>query len=109
LFTLDELKIVKINVKGRQLNAETPQGTTLREQSTFARSDGSSGKTFGAVFDTDASDTVFRGERGVAEWQRISGAGNGGGAGKATKGSDGGNEKAGGSAWHYSAGTRIAA
>ena len=79
LFGLDELDIVSISVTGDGVESITPTGTTLREGASFTRGDGSTGNTYEALFETDATDTIFRGEKGVAEWQRPS-TGSGGGS-----------------------------
>ncbi len=66
LFGLDELDIVSISVTGDGVESITPTGTTLREGASFSFADGTTGNTYEALFETDASDTIFRGERGVA-------------------------------------------
>lgn len=68
LFSLADLGIVSLTVTSELLNATTPQGTLLRERGTFTRADGSTGNMFEAVFETDATDTIYRGEKGVAAW-----------------------------------------
>ena len=70
LFGLDELDIVSISTTGDGVESITPTGTTLREGASFTRGDGSTGNTYEALFETDATDTIFRGEKGIAEWQR---------------------------------------
>ncbi|MEM7778320.1 MAG: hypothetical protein AAF732_22290, partial [Pseudomonadota bacterium] len=68
LFSLAELDIVSIDAVGETLDAVTPQGTTLREKGGFTRGDGSTGDVYEAVFETDPTDTIFRGESGHAVW-----------------------------------------
>ncbi len=41
-------------------------GVTLREQAGFTRADGTTGKIFEGLFQTDLVETVFNGDRGVA-------------------------------------------
>lgn len=65
LFSLADLDIVSLDATGEALNSETPQGTTLRDKGTFTRGDGSTGNTFEAIFEIDATDTIYR---GLAEW-----------------------------------------
>ena len=68
LFTLTQLGIVSIDAGGQPLNSVTPQGTTLREKGGFTRADGGRGNVFEAIFETNQTDTIFRGEKGVAAW-----------------------------------------
>ncbi|CAN7688252.1 tandem-95 repeat protein [Mesorhizobium sp. LjRoot246] len=68
LFSLGQLGIVSIDAHGQALNSTTPQGTTLREKGGFTRADGSHGNVFEAIFETDPTDTIFRGDKGVAAW-----------------------------------------
>ena len=69
LFSLEELDIVSLDVNSTALDDHiTPQGTTLRETATFTRGDGSVGNTFEAVFETNATDTIYRGDKGISEW-----------------------------------------
>jgi len=44
----------------------TPAGVTLREKTTFTRTDGTTGNVFEGLFPTDLVETVFNGDRGVA-------------------------------------------
>ncbi len=67
LFSLEQLDIISLDVNSTELDDHvTPQGTSLRETATFTRGDGSVGNTYEAVFETDATDTIFRGDKGVA-------------------------------------------
>ncbi len=67
LFSLEQLDIISLDVNSNTLDDHvTPQGTTLRESATFTRGDGSVGNNYGAVFETDATDTIFRGDKGIA-------------------------------------------
>jgi hypothetical protein len=68
LFSLADLGITSINALGNALNVTTPSGNTLREQTTFTRTDGTTGNIFEALFQSDAVDTVYNGDRGVATW-----------------------------------------
>ena len=68
LFSLDELGITSIDAIGAPLNVTAPSGTLLRETATFTRADGSTGNIFEAIFETNPIDTVFRGDRGTADW-----------------------------------------
>ncbi len=68
LFTLDALGIVSLGVAGAALDIETPQGNRLLARGEFTRADGTTGAMYDMAFDTDPTDTIFRGERGVAEW-----------------------------------------
>ncbi|AVX03475.1 iron-regulated protein FrpA [Maritalea myrionectae] len=72
LFSLDELDITSLELAATEMDHETPQGTTLRAGATFTRGDGSVGDTYEALFETDATDTIFRGDKGVAEWLKSS-------------------------------------
>ena len=44
------------------------QGTTLFASGEYTRTDGTKGTLYDAGFATDGTDTIFRGERGVAGW-----------------------------------------
>ncbi|WP_280514010.1 calcium-binding protein, partial [Stappia taiwanensis] len=68
LFTLEELDIVSINLGSTALDHVTPQGTILRETASFTRGDGSEGSSYEAVFETDATDTIYCGDTGTAVW-----------------------------------------
>ncbi len=68
LFTLDALGIVSLGVAGAALDIETPQGNRLLARGEFTRADGTTGAMYDnkhdMAFDTDPTDTIFRGERG---------------------------------------------
>jgi hypothetical protein len=72
--TADELKslaalgIVSINLGTTALGVTTPQGTQLLARGSFTRADGSTGRAYDAIFDTNATDTRYTGERGAAPW-----------------------------------------
>ncbi|MCA3590034.1 MAG: tandem-95 repeat protein, partial [Methylocystis sp.] len=66
LFSLAALGITSIDVIGTPLGVTTPAGVTLREQAGFTRADGTTGKIFEGLFQTDLVETVFNGDRGVA-------------------------------------------
>ena len=68
LFSLADLGIASIDAVGAPLNVTAPSGTLLREQATFTRADGTTGNIFEAIFETNPIDTVFRGDRGTADW-----------------------------------------
>src|SRR6056297_2682870 len=69
LFTLDELGIVSLSLTYEDLeDAVTPQGTELHRKGEFTRDDGTTGTAYDAVFELDQTNTVFRGEKGVAPW-----------------------------------------
>ena len=69
LWRLTELQIVSLDLANQLLDDTiTPQGATLRATGNFARVDGSVGHAFEAIFEVDATDTIYRGDRGVADW-----------------------------------------
>ncbi len=70
LFTLAELDITSLGAVGTEINHTTPNGNLLREQATYTRGDGTTGNIYEAIFQNDQIDTQFRGERGLAEWER---------------------------------------
>ncbi len=70
LFTLAELDITSLGAVGTAFNHTTPNGNLLREHATFTRGDGTTGNIYEAIFQNDQIDTQFRGERGLAEWER---------------------------------------
>ncbi len=70
LFTLAELDITSLGAVGTEINHTTPNGNLLREHATFTRGDGTTGNIYEAIFQNDQIDTQFRGERGLAEWER---------------------------------------
>jgi hypothetical protein len=64
LFTLDALGIVSLAIAGAPLDIQTPQGNRLLASGSFTRADGTTGAMYDMAFDTDPTDTIFRGERG---------------------------------------------
>ena len=68
LFSLSDLEIVSLEVSSTPLDQLTPQGHTLRATASYARADGEIGESFEAIFETDPTDTIFRGDRGTADW-----------------------------------------
>lgn len=77
LQTLAEAGIAELSLASHTMDEEgaepgtgrdTPQGNRLLAQSTFTRADGTVGDVYEAAFATDETDTLFRGERGRADW-----------------------------------------
>jgi hypothetical protein len=76
LKTLTELGIARIGIAGATaINITTPQGTLLRAENTFTRTNGTTGAVLEAVFAMDDIDTVIQGETGLAPWMMAAGAG----------------------------------
>jgi hypothetical protein len=70
LFTLDDEGIASISLESTATDGQTVEGATLRAFSSFTRTDGSVSTVYEAVFATDQTDTVYRGESGLASWQQ---------------------------------------
>ncbi len=70
LFSLADLGIESIGLDNTEVGSETPQGNTILARGTVTLEDGSTRNAFDMAFSTNATDTVFRGEKGVAEWLR---------------------------------------
>ncbi len=68
LTTLAQQGIVSLGLSNTALDLETPQGNRLLAHGNYTRADGTTGKMFDLAFDTDPTDTVYRGERGIAAW-----------------------------------------
>jgi hypothetical protein len=68
LKSLAALGILSINLGTTALGVTTPQGTQLLARGSFTRADGSTGRAYDAIFDTNATDTRYTGERGAAPW-----------------------------------------
>jgi hypothetical protein len=67
LTTLAQNNIAKLGLaKTDYTDFQTPQGTTLFARGDYVRADGTIGKLYDAGFETNATDTIYRGERGVA-------------------------------------------
>ena len=70
LFSLADLGIESIGLDSTEVGSETPQGNTILARGTVTLADGTTRNAFDMAFDTNATDTVFRGEKGVAAWLR---------------------------------------
>ncbi|TFI58518.1 hypothetical protein E2493_09710, partial [Sphingomonas parva] len=70
LATLEELGILSIGVSGTALGLRTPQGADLLSHGTFTRTDGTTGNSYEAIFQSDNVDTLYNGEAGRAAWQQ---------------------------------------
>ncbi|HEY0312887.1 MAG TPA: hypothetical protein VGC56_10380 [Allosphingosinicella sp.] len=68
LHTLADLGIVSLSLNAIPLDATTGDGTALSAVAGFTRSDGSSGAIYQALFQTDETDTAYRGESGHPAW-----------------------------------------
>jgi hypothetical protein len=68
LKSLAALGIVSINLGTTALGVTTPQGVQLLARGSFTRSDGTAGRAYDALFDTNATDTHYTGESGTAAW-----------------------------------------
>lgn len=75
LSTLTDNDIASLGTGKTDLNNfQTPQGTTLFAKGDYIRADGSVGKLYDAGFETNSTDTIFRGEKGIAAWLKGAGA-----------------------------------
>ncbi len=68
LSSLADLGIASISLSGQAVGSTTPQGNTIRTYSTFTRNDGTTSGVYEAIFATDQTDTVYRGEVGQPSW-----------------------------------------
>ena len=68
LHSLAELGTAQISLNSHVIGGTTPQGTTLRAGSNFARSDGTTSNIYEAVFANDQTDAIYRGETGAPNW-----------------------------------------
>ncbi len=68
LFSLPGIGIQSINLASSDVNVVTPQGNTIDRTSSFTRTDGSTGQIVDLILATDERDTVYRGDKGVADW-----------------------------------------
>jgi hypothetical protein len=62
LHSLSDLGIASISLASTEIDATTPQGTTLRSWASFTRTDGTTSSIYEALFETDQTDTVYRGK-----------------------------------------------
>jgi hypothetical protein len=69
---LAENEIVSISLNKTDMDFDTPQGTHLFARGDYTRADGSVGKLYDAGFEANSTDTIYRGERGVASWLKTS-------------------------------------
>ncbi len=68
LIGLTALGIVSLDTQAAPLDRELAGGAELRGEATFTWADGSTGASYEAIFATDATDTIYRGDRGIADW-----------------------------------------
>ncbi|HOV04586.1 MAG TPA: hypothetical protein PLG99_09270, partial [Kaistiaceae bacterium] len=68
LETLDFFDIVSIGVGATDLGDREVFGNRFPQEGTFTLGDGTVNRSYGVVFGVDATDTIYRGERGTAEW-----------------------------------------
>ena len=68
LKSLDALNIASISLNKTDLNGTTAQGTELRAASTYTLKDGTRRAIYEAIFPTDQTSTVYRGETGAPSW-----------------------------------------
>ena len=67
--TLDDLGIVSIDLAGAfPIDVVTPQGATLRAETTFTFDHGGTGALLEAIFELNDVDTQYRGDSGLAPW-----------------------------------------
>ncbi len=67
LYSLADLNITALSARaGPNRPVTTANGTVIRAESFFARSDGTTGAIGELIFQTDRVNTVYRGERGIA-------------------------------------------
>jgi hypothetical protein len=74
LSTLADLGLVSLAVAGTRIDTETPQGNRVLAGGSYTRADGTTGSLFDMVFKTNPTDTIFRGERGTADWLKAKAA-----------------------------------
>ncbi len=60
--------ITSISLATQAVNATTPSGNRLLDKASFTRTDGATDNVFEAIFQTNALDTVYAGNRGTASW-----------------------------------------
>ena len=69
LHSLGDLGIVSISLNSIDLgNSTTSDGTTLLAAASFTYANGATGNIYDAVFPSDPTDTVYRGESGTPAW-----------------------------------------
>ncbi len=68
LRTLGALDIAVIGLEAKSLDGQTAGGATVRAVGRCTRTDGTSGNVYEAIFPTDQTDTIWRGESGQPPW-----------------------------------------
>jgi hypothetical protein len=70
LSSLANAGITSLGLAATPMNQDTPQGNHLLAQGSFTRANGTTGTMFDMAFDTNATGTgtVFRGDKGTAQW-----------------------------------------
>lgn len=70
LYRLSDLSIASISLTTTPLNGQTAGGASLRAAAAFTRTDGTTSAIYETIFDTDQTDTIYRGETGLGSWQK---------------------------------------
>lgn len=68
LHGLADLDIASIGLDAQSLDGQTSGGATVRAVGRYTRTDGTSGAVYEAIFPTDQTDTIYRGESGQPSW-----------------------------------------
>jgi hypothetical protein len=68
LASLANAGIASLGLAATPMDQDTPQGNHLLAHGTFTRANGTTGTMFDMAFDTNATDTVYRGDKGTAQW-----------------------------------------
>ena len=75
LHSLADEGIASISLNAIALDGTTVEGASLRAAASFTRTDGTSSGIYEAIFQTDQTDTVYRGTGALAAWQSVGASG----------------------------------
>ena len=75
LHSLADEGIASISLNAIPLDGTTVEGESLRAAAAFTRTDGTSSGIYETIFQTDQTDTVYRGTGALAAWQSVGASG----------------------------------